>query len=869
VCLLMVLSAASCSDETGGDGAAGGAGAAGGGGAVVGGSSTGGSATGGSASGGSPLGGSTAGGTPGSETAGRGGSIHGGSGGEVLAGEGGTCMPCGGQSKHGGSGDAGAAGTDDGSGGSAEMGGNGGASGMAGASGGEGAVPIWLGACEPRDLSDDGQTVLASHGVWTKSTGWVRLPDLPGGAVQSTGHVLSGDGQVVFGSSSSALGNEIFRWTAEDGIEGLGQLYDSAEHIPTEIPRAIHSMDTNERGDLLIGAGFPDTCGLFSWTRETGVVPFDDQYHELVAPTSVLLSANGTTLAFSNGGVISPLPVTMLGASVPWKEFPSAISGDGLVVAFASRWNSGRRPFGNGICLLSLGSRCESGLTVLGLDRTGSSAVGSEFIGTGGVHTHFASFFWSAQYGIEFLHEALARRGIFVDILPDAEPMIATDGHHVLAIGNHRDASGARRPECFLANIRDLDPAQIETSPVAGALEPPSPACGNGLVEAGEACDDGNRNDRDGCTARCARPRLSASLGGTCAIRDARDVDCWGSPAMPFAMEPARSWSPLRLPGLGEVIQLSNAPGHSCAVLVDGGVVCWGAGDRGQLGDGASQGSSTPVRVAGISDAIHVSVREESSCAVVGAGNVRCWGANAGDVLALDRAGDSAVPVEVAGLDRVVQVAVLADMCRFVIDPWHCEFPRFGACAVRDDASLWCWGTSPADAGPAGAATPTLLMTGVRQISPGEDHVCLLLETGTANCWGASLLQQGFVTGDDDFYWDSGWTPFVPPLPPDTIALADGRASLCALTSAGLVYCQGPDFSGIRGRGTRDPFNIGIDPGPVLGIADAVNIAVGWDHACAARADGSIRCWGADYAGQLGIGHVVPDLGRPWRVVGW
>ncbi len=36
--------------------------------------------------------------------------------------------------------------------------------------------------------------------------------------------------------------------------------------------------------------------------------------------------------------------------------------------------------------------------------------------------------------------------------------------------------------------------------------KPENPVCGNGKVERGEACDDGNRNDADACTNRCEKP---------------------------------------------------------------------------------------------------------------------------------------------------------------------------------------------------------------------------------------------------------------------------------------------------------------------------------------------------------------------------
>ncbi|MCX4244875.1 fibrinogen-like YCDxxxxGGGW domain-containing protein [Paraliomyxa miuraensis] len=51
------------------------------------------------------------------------------------------------------------------------------------------------------------------------------------------------------------------------------------------------------------------------------------------------------------------------------------------------------------------------------------------------------------------------------------------------------------------------------------------PVCGNGQVEAGESCDDGNDDDTDACTSLCAAPSCDDGLQSG----DETDVDCGGS----------------------------------------------------------------------------------------------------------------------------------------------------------------------------------------------------------------------------------------------------------------------------------------------------------------------------------------------------
>ena len=69
----------------------------------------------------------------------------------------------------------------------------------------------------------------------------------------------------------------------------------------------------------------------------------------------------------------------------------------------------------------------------------------------------------------------------------------------------------------------------------------------------------------------------------------------------------------------------------------------------------------------------------------------------------------------------------------------------------------------------------------------------------------------------------------------------------------------GDNRTGELGDGTDVGRNL---PQPVMGLADAVDITAGQNHACAVRETGALVCWGANNAGQLGIGSTSPQ-GRP------
>jgi alpha-tubulin suppressor-like RCC1 family protein len=101
----------------------------------------------------------------------------------------------------------------------------------------------------------------------------------------------------------------------------------------------------------------------------------------------------------------------------------------------------------------------------------------------------------------------------------------------------------------------------------------------------------------------------------------------------------------------GPLIGVAAGLAHTCAVLMDGRVQCWGDNQWGELGDGTFVSSTTPVTASGISDAVAVSAGYLHTCARTRSGRVLCWGQNgAGQVGNGDASGTTvATPVEVTG----------------------------------------------------------------------------------------------------------------------------------------------------------------------------------------------------------------------------
>ena len=148
---------------------------------------------------------------------------------------------------------------------------------------------------------------------------------------------------------------------------------------------------------------------------------------------------------------------------------------------------------------------------------------------------------------------------------------------------------------------------------------------------------------------------ISAGGGHTCAVVNG-GVMCWGIDDFGqlgngvTTSGNAGSPIPVAVSGISSGAQAVVAGGnHSCAV-VDNAVQCWGLGNGGILGNGATNNSNVPVPVTGINMSVEtISAGPDSSCAVVKA-NVLCWGQNGDGELGNDSTTDSSVPVMVTGL---------------------------------------------------------------------------------------------------------------------------------------------------------------------------------------------------------------------------
>jgi hypothetical protein len=109
-------------------------------------------------------------------------------------------------------------------------------------------------------------------------------------------------------------------------------------------------------------------------------------------------------------------------------------------------------------------------------------------------------------------------------------------------------------------------------------------------------------------------------------------MKCWGSNANGQLGDPssvgADSSTPVTVSGISGAVAITTGAFHTCALLTDGTLRCWGLNGQGQLGDGTVTSSSTPVTV-GLTGVAAVSGGGYNTCAVLADGSMQCWEATA------------------------------------------------------------------------------------------------------------------------------------------------------------------------------------------------------------------------------------------------
>jgi alpha-tubulin suppressor-like RCC1 family protein len=245
-------------------------------------------------------------------------------------------------------------------------------------------------------------------------------------------------------------------------------------------------------------------------------------------------------------------------------------------------------------------------------------------------------------------------------------------------------------------------------------------------------------------------------------------------------------------------VAISSGGGHTCAILDDASVSCWGSGSDRQLGDGTTTDRNTPTQTSSLGTgrtAVAIASGDSHTCAILDNGSVSCWGLG-----------------------------------------WNGRLGNGGTISK----------TTPTLTSSLGAGRTAVAL------SSGDSHTCAILDNGAVSCWG--------IGGNGQLGHGSGYYKLTPTLSSSlginrtAVAISSGGHHTCAILDDASVSCWGNNGGGRLGDGTNRERKTPTQTSSLGTGRTAVAISSGGDHTCAILDNGSVSCWGDGASGQLGNG---------------
>ena len=321
----------------------------------------------------------------------------------------------------------------------------------------------------------------------------------------------------------------------------------------------------------------------------------------------------------------------------------------------------------------------------------------------------------------------------------------------------------------------------------------------------------------------------------------------------------------------GTAVSIASGMFHTCALFSGGTVKCWGDNSYGQLGVGVGclQYSAVPLTVSNLCNAKAISAGDLHTCALLQDGTVACWG-NGGPQLIADRTSPMTID---AGGDNQCEIIAGSGQTETVgskpgIVPCLTGVTSVAAgnsfdCAVLKDGTVQCWSSLPAAA--------IANVSGAVSVAVEGTSGCAVLQDTTVKCWGANEsgeLGNGTTTPSASAVSVLNVTGAIGITASETVSGTSKCRQCyglsCALIDGGTAQCWGEDQDGELGNGTTELMAT-TAPVSVLNLTSAVSLTAGEGHVFAILGDGTIAGWGANRCGELGDGNTDAST-EPVRV---
>jgi alpha-tubulin suppressor-like RCC1 family protein len=361
---------------------------------------------------------------------------------------------------------------------------------------------------------------------------------------------------------------------------------------------------------------------------------------------------------------------------------------------------------------------------------------------------------------------------------------------------------------------------------------------------------------------------------------------------------------------------VSTGNEHSCAILSNNTVSCWGRNNLGQLGNGTLINNNVPAVVPGITNVVSLSAYTHGTCVAKTDGTVWCWG----DLADIQTLAYSKTPVQMSGLTDVVALAQGNQPFYGPVAHHTCALQRAGtvlcwggdgwgqlgngtalshdtfllnsfapvlvtglsdavsitaggqtSCAIKANGTVVCWGYGVVGQVGPGVRNPTAVtqMISIPALVPGVNNAvsivtsnnltCAVISDGSVQCWGANNSAQAMVN-------TTGFTPVTLAGISNVAAMTLGKLHACALKTDTTVECWGTYKTTTQGAATA------IKDAGGTPLTNVQSVSSGIDHTCASKFDGTVHCWGWNGSGQLGdstnVDHtaakpvIMPGMGK-------
>ncbi len=340
---------------------------------------------------------------------------------------------------------------------------------------------------------------------------------------------------------------------------------------------------------------------------------------------------------------------------------------------------------------------------------------------------------------------------------------------------------------------------------------------------------------------------VSAGHQHTCRVDAAGSASCWGNNTDGQLGDGTNQRRPVQtlVSGARGWVSIIAGRQNTCGVQRDGSLWCWGDNQLGQLGNGTTSSTTDrrdPGQVGTDTDWRSVTLGRYHVCATKADDTAWCWGWGGRGQLGLGEPTTQLVPAQLQG-----------QWSRLAAGDDH-------TCGLQSDGSLWCWGAGRSgqlgvgdqDLGPESRLTAPSRVGTDRwsDLAAGYEQSCAIREDGTLWCWGSgSAGQLGNGTTD------------VKVTSPRQVGSADDWASIS--TAAGKTCGLRTDSGGwCWGIGAFPDLALSPVPVPTLRFAD---LDAGGTHVCGTTLGAQTLCWGHNGEGQLGNGRSDREL-APVRV---